>query len=119
SVDPQTRSMPVEMDVHNPTMRLAAGMFPEVRWPIRRSTSTLFVPATAVVTTTENVFVLLVKENLVEWIPVRKGSKSGSMIEVFGALQSGDLVVLRGTDEIRAGTQIIPIPKEITANTPT
>ncbi|MBA3968456.1 MAG: efflux RND transporter periplasmic adaptor subunit [Nitrospirales bacterium] len=116
SVDPKTRSMPVEMDVHNPTMRLAAGMFPEVLWPIRRSTSTLFVPATAVVTTTENVFVLLVKENLVEWIPVRKGSKSGSMIEVFGALQSGDLVVIRGTDEIRAGTQIIPISKEIPAN---
>ncbi|WP_342349706.1 efflux RND transporter periplasmic adaptor subunit [uncultured Nitrospira sp.] len=119
SVDPQTRSMPVEMDVHNPTMRLAAGMFPEVRWPIRRSTSTLFVPATAVVTTTENVFVLLVKENLVEWIPVRKGSKSGSMVEVFGALQSGDLIVLRGTDEIRGGTQIIPIPKEIPPNTRT
>ncbi|WP_447962384.1 efflux RND transporter periplasmic adaptor subunit [Nitrospira sp. Ecomares 2.1] len=119
SVDPKTRSMPVEMDVHNPTMRLAAGMFPEVRWTIRRSTSTLFVPATAVITTTENVFVLLVKENLVEWIPVRKGSKSGSMIEVFGALQSGDLVVIRGTDEIRAGTHIIPITKEIPANTPT
>ncbi len=119
SVDPKTRSMPVEMDVHNPTMRLAAGMFPEVRWTIRRSTSTLFVPATAVVTTTETVFVLMVKENLVEWIPVRKGSKSGSMIEVFGALQSGDLVVIRGSDEIRAGTHIIPIPREIPANTPT
>ena len=119
SVDPKTRSMPVEMDVENPTMRLAAGMFPEVRWPIRRSTPTLFVPATAVVTTTENVFVLLVTENLVEWIPVRKGLKSGSLIEVFGALQSGDLVVLRGTDEIRAGTQIIPVSKEIPANTRT
>jgi membrane fusion protein, multidrug efflux system len=116
SVDPKTRSMPVEIDVDNPAMRLAAGMFTEVRWPIRRSTSTLFVPATAVVTTTENVFVLLVKENLVEWIPVRKGSKSGSMVEVFGALQSGDLVVLRGTDEIRPGTQIIPVPKEIPPN---
>ncbi|HBP88643.1 MAG TPA: efflux RND transporter periplasmic adaptor subunit [Nitrospirales bacterium] len=119
SVDPKTRSMPVEMDVHNPTMRLAAGMFPEVRWTIRRATSTLFVPATAVITTTENVFVILVKENLVEWIPVRKGSKSGSMVEVFGALQSGDLVVIRGTDEIRAGTHIIPIPREISANTST
>ena len=116
SVDPKTRSMPVEMDVENPTMRLAAGMFPEVRWPIRRSTPTLFVPATAVVTTTENVFVLLVKENLVEWIPVRKGLKSGSLIEVFGALQSGDLVVFRGTDEIRPGTKIIPVSKEIPPN---
>ena len=112
SVDPKTRSMPVELDVDNPAMRLAAGMFTEVRWPIRRSTPTLFVPATAIVTTTENVFVLLVKEDLVEWIPVRKGSKSGSMVEVFGALQPGDLVVLRGTDEIRSGTQVLPIAKE-------
>ncbi|HNP27405.1 MAG TPA: efflux RND transporter periplasmic adaptor subunit [Nitrospirales bacterium] len=119
SVDPKTRSMPVEMDVKNWTMRLAAGMFPEVRWPIRRPTSTLFVPATAVVTTTESVFVLLVKENLVEWIPVRKGARTGAMVEVFGALQSGDLVVFRGTDEIRPGTQIIPVPKEISANTRT
>ncbi|HSF08637.1 MAG TPA: efflux RND transporter periplasmic adaptor subunit [Nitrospirales bacterium] len=116
SVDPKTRSMPVEMDVDNPTMRLAAGMFPEVRWPIRRSTPTLFVPATAIVTTTENVFVLLVKENLVEWIPVRKGAKSGFMVEVFGALQSGDLVVFRGTDEIRPGTKIFPVSKEIPLN---
>jgi RND family efflux transporter MFP subunit len=112
SVDRKTRSMPVEMDVDNPAMRLAAGMFPEVRWPIRRSTPTLFVPATAVVTTTENVFVLLVKEDLVEWIPVRKGSRSGSMVEVFGALQSGNLIVLKGTDEIRPGTQVVPVAKE-------
>lgn len=119
SVDPKTRSMPVEMDVDNQARRLAAGMFSEVRWPIRRSRPTLFVPATAVVTTTENVFVLLVKENLVEWIPVRKGSKSGSMVEVFGALQSGDLVVFRGSDEIRPGTKIIPALKEIRPNTST
>jgi RND family efflux transporter MFP subunit len=112
SIDPKTRSMPVEIDVKNPDHRLAAGMFPEVRWPIRRASLTIFVPTTAVVTTTEDVFVLRVTEDLVEWIPVRKGSRSGSMVEVFGALQSGDLVVLRGTDEIRPGTPVAPVPKK-------
>jgi membrane fusion protein, multidrug efflux system len=112
SVDPQTRSMPVEMDVKNPDMQLSAGMFSEVRWPIRRTTSTLFVPVTAVVTTTESIFVLLVKDKLVEWIPVKKGVRSGEMVEVFGALQSGDLIVVRGTDEILAGTEVVPVPKK-------
>lgn len=112
SVDSGSRSMPVEMDVDNRTMRLAAGMFPEVRWPILRSTLTLLVPASAVVITTENVFVLLIKKNLVDWVPVRRGSKSGTMTEVFGDLQAGDLVVLRGTDEIRPGTSVIPGRKE-------
>jgi RND family efflux transporter MFP subunit len=112
SMDAQTRSMPVEMDVMNKDHRLAAGMFPEVRWPVRGSTPTLFVPTTAVVTTTEDVFVLRVTEELVDWVPVRKGSKSGSMVEVFGALQPGDLVVLRGTDEIRPGTRVASVPKK-------
>lgn len=113
SIDPKTRSMPVEIDVTNMGHRLAAGMFPEIRWPIRRPTPTLFVPTTAVVTTTENIFVLLVRENKVEWVPVRKGSISGSMVEVFGALQSGDLVVVRGTDEIRPGIPVIPVEKAL------
>lgn len=116
SVDRKTRSMPVEIDVKNPDHRLVGGMFPEVRWPIHRAAPTLFVPTTAVVTTTEDVFVLRIKEDLVEWVPVRKGSRSGSMVEVFGDLQSGDRVVLRGTDEIRPGTQIISISKEMPAN---
>lgn len=109
SVDPKTRTMPCEIDVMNADHRLAAGMFPEIRWPIRRSTPTIFVPTSAIVTTTENVFVLRVKDNLVQWVPVRKGSRSGSTIEVFGNLQSGDLVVFRGTDEMRPGTRIEPI----------
>ena len=70
------------------------------------------VPTTSVVTTTEDVFVLRVTGDLVEWVPVRKGSKSGSMVEVFGALQSGDLVVARGTDEIRPGTRVAPVHKK-------
>jgi membrane fusion protein, multidrug efflux system len=112
SIDHKTRSMPCEIDVMNKDQRLAAGMFPEVQWPVRRPAPTLFVPTTAVVTTTEDIFVLRVKENLVEWVSVRKGSRSGSMMEVFGALHPGDLVVARGTEEIRPGTRVSPIVKE-------
>ncbi len=110
SINSKTRSMPVEIDVTNPDHRLAAGMFPEVRWPIRGGAPTLFVPASSVVTTTEETFVLHVKNHIVDWVPVRKGTKSGSLIEIFGALQPGDFVVLRGTDEIRPGTVIESLP---------
>jgi len=103
-------AMPVEIDVTNPDHRLAAGMFPEVRWPIRGASPTFFVPVSSVVTTTEDTFVLHVKDHMVAWVSVRKGTKSGSMIEVFGALQAGDFVVLRGTDELRPGTVISPLP---------
>lgn len=111
SVDTKTRTMPCELDVINTDNRLAAGMFPEVAWPVRRLTPTLFVPATAVVTTTEKVFVLRVKEDTVEWVVVRKGSRSGDMMEIFGELQAGDLVVRRGTDELRSGTRVGSVVK--------
>ena len=34
ALDAKTRTMPVELDVHNPIRRLAPGMFPEVIWPV-------------------------------------------------------------------------------------
>src|SRR5207245_79711 len=48
SVDPKTRTMPVELDVDNPERRLAPGMFAEVTWELRRPSPSLFVPSPAV-----------------------------------------------------------------------
>ncbi|MDA0739915.1 MAG: efflux RND transporter periplasmic adaptor subunit [Nitrospirae bacterium] len=113
SVDQTTRTMPVEMDVANPDGRLASGMFTEVRWPVKRSMPTLFVPLSAVATTTEHTFVVRVTNQEAEWVPIKKGTVSGSEIEVFGALRAGDQILLRGTDEIRPGTKVDPIlPQE-------
>lgn len=36
SVDPKTRTMPIELDVNNPSRRLSLGMFPQVLWPTSR-----------------------------------------------------------------------------------
>ena len=73
---------------------------------MRRSEPTLFVPAKAVVTTTELVFVIRVRDDTTEWVRVQKGQSVGDLIEVFGDLQTDDLVVARGTDELRAGTKV-------------
>jgi RND family efflux transporter MFP subunit len=109
SVDMKTRTMPVEMDVENVSGLLAPGMFPEVEWPVRRSEPTLFVPAKAVVTTTELMFVIRVRQDTAEWVRVQKGQAVGDLIEVFGDLHAGDAVVARGTDELRAGTKVTVI----------
>jgi membrane fusion protein (multidrug efflux system) len=110
SVEMKTRTMPVEIDVDNPTGILAPGMFPEVEWPVRRVEPTLFVPAKAVVTTTELTFVIRIRQETVEWVKVQKGRSVGNLVEVFGSLSAGDSVVARGTDELRAGTTVAPRP---------
>jgi RND family efflux transporter MFP subunit len=106
SVDPKTRSMPVELDVGNASRKLAPGMFAEVTWPLRRRQVSLLAPASAIVTTTERIFVIRVRDGAAEWVDVRRGAASGDRVEVFGNLKEGDLVVRRGTDEIREGTRI-------------
>jgi RND family efflux transporter MFP subunit len=108
SVDVKTRTMPVELDVRNPSGRLSPGMFSEVLWPVRRLGPTLFVPTSAVARTTERVFVVRIRNGKTEWVDVKTGATSGSLVEVFGNLRGGDEVASRGTDELRPGTRVTP-----------
>jgi membrane fusion protein, multidrug efflux system len=108
TVDPKTRTMAVELDVSNADGRLAAGMYPEVKWPVHSSAQSLAVPRTSVVVTTERVFVIRVRNNRAEWVDVKRGVADKDLVEVMGNLKAGDDVVVRGSDEIRDGAAITP-----------
>jgi RND family efflux transporter MFP subunit len=106
SIDQKTRTMPVELDVTNRDGSLAPGMYPTVKWPVRRSHPALFVPKTSIVTTTERTFVIRDQAGQAEWVDVKKGASEGDSVEVIGNLKPGDKVVRRATDEIRNGAPI-------------
>jgi RND family efflux transporter MFP subunit len=106
SVDPQTRTMSVELDVANASGLLAPGMYPQLNWPIVSAERVMVVPATCVVRTTERVFVIRVKQGRAEWVDVRVGARQSDRVQVLGDLASGDLVVQNGTDEIREGATL-------------
>jgi RND family efflux transporter MFP subunit len=110
ALDPATRTMPVELDVANRDGALAPGMYPTVRWPVRRSATTLFVPKTSVVDTSERTFVIRSRNGRAEWVDVRKGAGDGDLIEVSGDLKPGDMVVRRATDEMRDGSALVTSP---------
>lgn len=105
-LDPKTRTMAVELDVANREGLLAPGMYPAVRWPVRRERPALLVPKTSVVTTTERTFVIRERAGRAEWVDVKKGAAEGELVEVLGALQPGDRVVRRATDEVRDGSAL-------------
>jgi RND family efflux transporter MFP subunit len=110
SLDVKTRTMPVELEVSNASTRLSPGMYAEVVWPIRRQQVSLFVPPSAVASTTEKMFVIRVRNEVAEWVEVRRGETMSNLIEVFGALEAGDVIVVRGTDELRNGVKVITKP---------
>jgi RND family efflux transporter MFP subunit len=106
SLDQKTRTMAVELDVFNRDGSLSPGMYPSVKWPVRRAHPSLMVPKTSVVTTTERTFVIRNHDGRAEWVNVTKGVSDGDLIEVSGDLKPGDTVVHRANDEIRPGSPL-------------
>jgi membrane fusion protein (multidrug efflux system) len=104
--------MAVEADVDQSQSVLDPGMFVEVVWPLRRDSPSLFVPASAVVDTAEATFVERVRQGKVERVPVHRGSTMDDLVEVFGSLNAGDSVVVRGSEDLANGTRVIPRPSQ-------
>lgn len=106
SLDVRTRTMPVELEAANSKGELSPGTFSDVLWPVRRTDATMFVPASSVMSTLERVFVVRIRDGKAEWVDVKTGATVDKLIEVFGDLHEGDMVALRGTDELRPGTAV-------------
>jgi RND family efflux transporter MFP subunit len=106
AVDVTTRTMAVELDVDNKDGRLSPGTFCQVRWPVRRTTPSLFVPSASVTSTTDRTFVIRVRGGKAEWVDVKTGLTTGPLVEVFGDLKAGDEIARRGTDEVRPGMEV-------------
>lgn len=106
SIDPKSRTMPVEVDVDNASGQLAPGLFATVTWPSRRSHATRLVPRAAVVNAMEGTYVLAVRSGRIERVRVVTGDATRDDVEVFGDLKDPELVVVRGTEELRPGTAV-------------
>jgi multidrug efflux pump subunit AcrA (membrane-fusion protein) len=81
-------------------------MFASVVWPVKRAASSLFGPPSAIAQSTERTFVVRVNADLAEQVPVQRGISQGDLVEVFGALQAGDVVAKRGSEDLRTGLRV-------------
>jgi membrane fusion protein (multidrug efflux system) len=103
NVNAQFRSERVEADVVNMDELLAPGMYADVViYPIG-NVSGFSVPKSAVVTSTEQKYVLLVRPGKIAKVDITTGNESGRSIEVFGNLVKGDSVITDANDEIKEG----------------
>lgn len=106
SIDPDTRTEMWEFIVNNPAGELNAGLFAEVQLNIQRSIESLWVPHSTVLTTLRRKAVGKVVDGKLKWIEVSTGIKNDSKIEVFGALDAGDKILLQPTEEMTEGMMV-------------
>jgi membrane fusion protein (multidrug efflux system) len=106
AIDSRLRSQRIEMDVVNNDKKLLPGMVAEVNLPLGSNDSTFVVPKTAVVNSTESVFVIRVSNNKAEWVKVKTGREENGIIEIYGKLNAGEMLLVAATDEIRNGSDL-------------
>jgi len=106
ALDERLRSERLEMDVYNTSNKLLPNMYADVNVPLPASDSAFIVPKSAVVTSTEKVFVIRVVDHHAQWVNAQKGLQSGDNMEIYGSLKPGDLIVKTATEEIRDGSPV-------------
>ena len=106
ALDEKLRAERLEMDVYNKNGKLLPNMYADVNVPLPSGDSAIIVPKTAVVTSTEKVFVIRINNHKAEWVGVRKGLVAGDQVQIFGDLKPGEQLVKVATEEIRDGSTV-------------
>lgn len=106
ALDSKLRSERVEMDVFNLTNQLLPGMVAEVVLPLNAKDSTYVVPKSAVVTSSEGIFVVAVENNKTARTKVQKGREFKDKIEIFGPFNSKTVLIKSASEEIKDGTEL-------------
>lgn len=103
SIAGKYRTERIEVDVDNKAGKLSAGSYADVLIHSAGNTQAVYVPLSAVVTSTERKYVLAVRDGRAVKIDVTTGNKDVSKIEIFGALEAGEQVIIDANDEIEEG----------------
>ncbi|MEZ5042137.1 MAG: efflux RND transporter periplasmic adaptor subunit [Saprospiraceae bacterium] len=106
SIDPETRTEMWEFIVNNQERELNTGLFAEIQLNIKRTSESMWVPHSAVLTTLRRKAVGKIVDGKLKWVEVKTGMKNESTIEVFGALDAGDHILLQPNEEMIAGMSI-------------
>lgn len=106
SLDEKLRSERIEMDIINNDKKLLPGMIAQVNIPTAGTDSGFIVPKSAIVNSTERIFVIKVSDGKVQWIDIKTGREADGKVEVYGPLTVGDTVVVKASEERRNGSPV-------------
>ncbi len=113
ALDPQSRTMQVEVQVPNHDGRLYAGMYGQVKFLLADENAPIVVPANAFLFRTEGPQVAtVVKDDHIHWQTIHVGRDFGTQLEVLDGLAENTKVVMNPTDDLAEGIQVQVKPTE-------
>lgn len=106
NVNTEFRSERMEADVMNTDGRLSPGMYADVLVYSKGNPNGLTVPRSAVVTSTERKYVIVVRDGKAVKVNVDTGNANNGDIEIVGAVKPGEEVIVDANDEIKEGIPV-------------
>jgi RND family efflux transporter MFP subunit len=96
----------VQISVPNPKRELMAGMYGSVRLKNNESVTRLAVPRVALVGSSKNPQVYVVRNNVAHLTTFNAGTSDGDYIEVVSGINKGDVIVVKGQVNLQDKTKI-------------
>lgn len=110
AVDPgadiNTRSIKVRAIVSNPDGKLTAGAFAHVQIPNESNNNALLIPSQAVIPTTRDKKVAIVRKGKAALVVVQLGARTEDKVLVTEGLVPGDTVIVTGIMQVKPGMDI-------------
>ena len=100
------RSEAIEADVVNTQGVFKPGMYVEAMIKVKSPVTSLVVPSTCIVTTTEGKYVISVEDHKTKYINVKEGIIGIGRTEIFGDLKGNELLLKKPSGEIKEGLVI-------------
>jgi multidrug efflux pump subunit AcrA (membrane-fusion protein) len=101
--------MLTEVDINNPRRELYPGMYANVSLQLEQHTDAIQVPDSAIGTGAGGSYVYVVRDRVLDRVPVTTGIRSGSKVEIVSGLKSGEEVVAALNPGLTEGETVQPV----------
>ncbi|HXP86660.1 MAG TPA: efflux RND transporter periplasmic adaptor subunit [Bryobacteraceae bacterium] len=111
ALDPNSRTLLVEVDVPNADGVLLPGMYAQVDFNSSRATAPMLVPADTLIVRADGTQVAILRaDHTVHLQKIEIGRDYGDRLEVARGLEEGDTIIVNPGDAVREGAKVEPIP---------
>jgi RND family efflux transporter MFP subunit len=105
-LDPNTRTRQTEIRITNAEHLMLPGMYAEVQMTGVRESPWIRVPGTTIVTKTDGLFVVVVRDGKAHYQLVSLGRDYGDEVEIRVGLAGGEKVVVSPSDDLQEGDPV-------------
>ncbi|HXR23963.1 MAG TPA: efflux RND transporter periplasmic adaptor subunit [Candidatus Binataceae bacterium] len=116
SLDLSTRTMLTEVDINNSQHQLYPGMYANVILQLENHLDAIQLRDSAIASAPDGSYVFVVRDGVLDRVPVTTGIRDGSSVEIVSGLKGGEAVVAALDPGLSAGEVVKPILERPTHN---